>query len=61
MSEERKREPRTYSLVSDDRQTGWYDPDMGVRCDQDGVLENEEPLSMRKAEELLEQLQEREL
>lgn len=51
---------RTWSVVSDDRQSGWYDSGWGVRCDQDGILENQEPLSMRRAEELWEELEERE-
>lgn len=52
---------KSWSIVSDDRQSGWYDPGIGVRCDQDGVLENEVPLqSDRKAQEFLEELEARE-
>lgn len=47
-----------WSIVTDDRQSGWYDPGYGVRSDRDGCLENEEPLSMRAAEALLERLEE---
>lgn len=35
----------TYSIVRDDRQTGWYDPGYGVRDDENGTLMNEEPFA----------------
>lgn len=47
----------TYSIVTDDRQSGFFDPGYGVRDDLVGVLMNEEPLSMRRAERLLEALE----
>lgn len=50
--------PRTWSIVRDDRQSGWFDPGYGVRNDQDGVLENDEPIATHKrAEAFLERLE----
>lgn len=51
----------SYSIVTDARQSGYFDAGYGVRNEADGVLENHEPFETeRQAQEFLDELEERE-